>query len=132
MTTARDAAAPAERIATLLEARREDLAEAALAEIRSRIPAYRDADPDLIEDVADHIRAHHDFLCGVLRRGRPAEPRELDFVARPAAPRPRRGVALDASLAPFRCSHVVVWDAIAETPIETRAPAEEARAAAGS
>jgi PucR-like helix-turn-helix protein/diguanylate cyclase with GGDEF domain len=131
MTTARDAAAPAERIAAFLEARREELAEAALEAIRSRIPAYRDADPDLIEDVAGHIRAHHDFLCGVLRRGRPAEPRELAFVARHAALRARRGVALPDFLEAFRCYHNVVWEAILESARETDA-ADEALAAAGS
>src|ERR1700754_4938370 len=131
MTTARDASAT-DGIAGVLEARREELAEAALAAIRSRLPAYRNADPDLVEDVAGHIRAHHDFLCGVLRRGRPAEPRELDFVARHAALRARRGVALADFLAAFRCYHMVVWDAIAESAIETHAPAEEALAAAGS
>src|ERR1700709_2436829 len=125
MTTARDAAAT-DRIAGVLEARREEPTSAALEEIRSRLPTYRDADPDLIEDVAGHIRAHHDFLCGVLRRGWPAEPREVDFVARHAAMRARRGVALADFLAAFRCYHNVVWQAIAEAAIETHASAEDA------
>ena len=131
MTIAPDAAS-AGRIAGVLESRREELASAALEAIRSRLPTYRDADPDLIEDVAGHIRAHHDFLCGVMCRGRPAEPRELDFVARHAALRARRGIALADFLEAFRCYHNVVWEAILESARDTHAPADEALAAAGS
>src|SRR6185312_17223453 len=131
MTIAPDAAS-AGRIAGVLEARREELASAALEAIRSRLPTYRDAAPDVIEDVAGHIRAHHDFLCGVMRRGRPAQPRELDFVARHAALRARRGIALADFLEAFRCYHNVVWEAMSDAARDAGTPLDEAVATAGS
>ena len=69
MATAGEVPATAARIADSLEARREELVAAAFDAIRARLPVYRDAPPDLAEDVAGHIRAHHDLLCAVLRRG---------------------------------------------------------------
>jgi len=131
MATTRDAPS-ADRIAGALEARRDELVTVALEAIRARLPVYRDADTDLIEDVAGHIRTHHDFLCDVLRRGRPAEPGELGFVARHAALRARRGFALVDFLEAFRCYHHVVWEAMLESVREMHAPADEALATAGS
>src|SRR5919198_850661 len=82
--------------------------------IRARLPVYRDADAALAEDVLGHIRRHHDLLCAVLRRGRPAEARDFRFVARHAALRARRGVALPDFLEAFRCYHNVVWEAMTD------------------
>jgi hypothetical protein len=122
MATAR-ASAGTELIAAALEARREQLISASLDETRSRIEAYRDADPDLLEHVRQHIAEHHDLLCAVLRRGRPALPREFEFVARQAAHRARRGIALQDFLEAFRIYHNVIWDAVlaaADDNVETR------------
>jgi sugar diacid utilization regulator len=131
MATARETA-PGEQIAGVLEARREELVAAAFDAIRSRLPVYRDADAALQEDVREHIRVHHDLLCDVVRHGRPPKSRDLAFVARHAALRARRGVALADFLAAFRCYHHVVWEAVRETARETGAPPEEALDAAGA
>src|SRR5512132_2429685 len=125
MGAARQAARAGDRIATVLEARRDELVAAAFDAIRARIPVYRHADPALAEDVLGHIRAHHDLLCDVLRRERPAEPRDFRFVARHAALRARRGVALTDFLEAFRCYHNVVWDAMSEAAGDGRVPASE-------
>ena len=132
MATAHEATASADRIAGALEARRDELVATAFDEIRARLPVYRDADPALAEDVVGHIRMHHDLLCAVLRRGRPAEVRDFRFVARHAALRARRGVALGDFLEAFRCYHHVVWDAMADAARDTGAPADEVLASAGS
>jgi hypothetical protein len=132
MATAHEATASADRIAGVLEARRDDLVAAAFDAIRARLPVYRDADPALAADVVGHMRTHHDLLCAVLRRGRPAEVRDFRFVARHAALRARRGVALADFLAAFRCYHNVVWEAMADAARDTGAPADEVLAAAGS
>lgn len=129
MTPARDTAG-ADLIADALEARREELISAALEETRSRMAAYREADPDLLADVRRHIGEHHDLLCAVLRRGRPAAAREFEFVGRHAALRARRGVALQDFLEAFRTYHNVVWDAVVAAAGEHDEAAEQALAAA--
>jgi PucR C-terminal helix-turn-helix domain/GGDEF-like domain len=125
-------AAPADRIAGALETRRDELVDAAWAAIRTRLPAYRHTDPATVADVLEHIRAHHDLLCAVLRRGRPAEPRDFRFVSRHAALRARRGIALEDFLAAFRCYHSIVWDAIVDAAHDARAPTDDALATAGT
>src|SRR4029078_3863745 len=132
MATAHEATASADRIAGALEARRDELVATAFDAIRARLPAYRDADPALAEDVVGHIRTHHDLLCAVMRRGRPAEVRDFRFVARHAALRARRGFALSAFLEAFRCYHHVVWEAMADAARDSGAGADEVLAAAGS
>ena len=94
MATAHEATASADRIAGALEARRDELVAAAFDAIRARLPAYRDADPALAEDVAGTSATHHDLLCAVLRRGRPAEAARLPVRRPPCrAARPARGRA---------------------------------------
>ena len=68
----------------------------------------------------------------MLRRGRPPEVRDFRFVARHAALRARRGVALADFLEAFRCYHNVVWEAMTDAALHAGAPAHEALAVAGS
>jgi hypothetical protein len=117
-------------IPAALEARRDELISASLEAIRSRMRAYRQADPALLEDVRRHIGAHHDLLCAVLRRGRPAAPREFAFVGRHAALRARRGIALGDFLEAFRTYHNVVWDAVLGASRDSREAAGAALEAA--
>ena len=117
-------------IAAALESRREELVGAGLNSIQSRMSAYREADPALLEDVRAHIGAHHDLLCAVLRRGRPATAREFAFVGRHAALRARRGIALADFLEAFRSYHNVVWDAVVDASQDSREAAGEALEAA--
>jgi sugar diacid utilization regulator len=129
MATAPDAAG-ADVIATALESRREYLISASVDAIQSRMSAYRQADPALLEDVGAHIGEHHDLLCAVLRRGRPATARELGFVGRHAAMRARRGIALVDFLEAFRTYHNVFWDAVVDASQESHEAAGEALDAA--
>jgi PucR C-terminal helix-turn-helix domain/GGDEF-like domain len=120
----------ADLIADALEARRDELISTGVAEIRSRMETYRRADPALIEDVSGHIAQHHDLLCAVLRRGRPATAREFEFVARHAALRARRGISLSDFLEAFRTYHNVVWDAVLAASRSGGESEEQALAAA--
>jgi hypothetical protein len=129
MATARDAVG-ADVIAAALASRRGELIAAALDTIQSRMAAYRQADPGLLEDVRRHIGAHHDLLCGVLRRGRPAAPREFQFVRRHAALRARRAISLPDFLEAFRAYHNVVWDAVLAASQGSREAGEQALGAA--
>jgi hypothetical protein len=117
--------AGADVIAGALEARRDELIAAALDAIRARMPAYREADPALLEDVRTHIAEHHDLLIAVLRRGRPPAPGEFGFVARRAALRARRGISLVDFLEAFRSYHDVVWDSMVDAARESGVAGDE-------
>ncbi len=116
----------ADLVASALASRREEIVTGAFDTILARMPAYRGADPALLEDVRGHIAIHHDLLCEVLRRGRLPRPRELDFVERHAALRARRGLSLPDFLEAFRIYHNVVWDAVLEASRDDRAAKDQA------
>jgi hypothetical protein len=99
-------------LADILEARGGELVVAAMERIRARVPAYRDADGALLEDVRQHVVQHHELICQVLRRDSPPQPRELEFVARHAALRARRGILLGDFMEAFRAYNEVLWDAM--------------------
>jgi PucR C-terminal helix-turn-helix domain/GGDEF-like domain len=120
----------ADVIADALEARRGELISAGVEEIKDRMDTYRLADTALIEDVTKHIGAHHDLLCAVLRRGRPAAVRDFAFVGRHAALRARRGISLSDFLEAFRSYHNVVWDAVLDASRAGPEAADQALAAA--
>ena len=99
-------------LADILEARGDELIVAATERIRARVPVYRDADEALLASVHEHVAQHHGLVCAVLRRGTPPTPRELDFVARHAALRARRGIPLADFMEAFRAYNEVLWDAM--------------------
>ncbi|MDA0161699.1 helix-turn-helix domain-containing protein [Solirubrobacter ginsenosidimutans] len=99
-------------LADILDARSDELIAAAMERIQARVPTYRDADPALLEDVRRHVAEHHALICTVLRRDAPPQPRELEFVARHAALRARRGVPLADFMEAFRAYNAVLWDAL--------------------
>jgi hypothetical protein len=129
MAKARDRVG-ADVIADALQARRDELISAGVEDITGRMGAYRRADPKLLEDVTRHIGQHHDLLCDVLRRGRPASVGEFEFVGRHAALRARRGISLADFLEAFRSYHNVVWDAVLDASQEGDEAADQALAAA--
>ncbi len=116
-----------ERIATMLAARRAELATGSLREIRAAIPAYSAIDdPVILADVTEHVAENHDALRSSLVRGEPVTAQELAFIGPHAALRARRGVPLADFLQAFRIGHRVIWDAIVEFA------AEDAQAAAAA
>jgi hypothetical protein len=115
-----------ERLAAALEVRREELIGAAMDAILARVPAYREMDPALLADVRGHIGVQYELFVDVLGRDRPVEPREMEFIARHAALRARRGVPLVDFLTAFRCFHEVMWDAILAEGGEDAVPAARA------
>ena len=116
-----------ERIATMLAARRAELATESLREIRAAIPAYSAIDdPMILADVTEHVAENHDALRSSLVRGEPVTAQELAFIGPHAALRARRGVPLADFLQAFRIGHRVIWDAIVEFAAED----EQAAAAA--
>ena len=116
-----------ERVAAMLEARREELAQQTLERIRHAIPAYATIeDAAILADVTQHVAENHDVLRTSLLRGRPVTEEDLAFIRPHAALRARRGVPVADFLQAFRIGHWVIWDAIVELAEED----EEVRAAA--
>jgi sugar diacid utilization regulator len=116
-----------DRIATMLAARRAELATDSLREIRAAIPAYSAIDdPVILADVTEHVAENHDALRSSLVRGEPVTASDLAFIGPHAALRARRGVPLADFLQAFRIGHRVIWDAIVEFAAED----EQAAAAA--
>ena len=102
-----------QRIATMLAARRAELATESLSAIRAAIPTYAEiGDPLILADVTEHVAENHDALRASLVRGRPVTEQDLAFIRPHAALRARRGVPLADFLHAFRIGHRVIWDAI--------------------
>jgi PucR C-terminal helix-turn-helix domain/GGDEF-like domain len=121
-----------ERVAAMLAARREELAEVSLQAIREAIPAYSAIDdPKILADVTEHVAENHDALRGSLLRGRPVTEEDLAFIRPHAALRARRGVSLADFLHAFRIGHRVIWEAILELASEDAEASSAALTAAG-
>ena len=102
-----------QRIATMLAARRAELATESLGAIRTAIPTYAEiGDPVILTDVTEHVAENHDALRASLVRGLPVTEQDLAFIRPHAALRARRGVPLADFLHAFRIGHRVIWDAI--------------------
>jgi DNA-binding PucR family transcriptional regulator len=70
-----------QRIATMLAARRAELASESLTAIRAAIPAYGDIDdPVILADVTEHVAENNDALRASLVRGRPVTEQDLPFI----------------------------------------------------
>ncbi len=108
-------------VADVLTMRRDELLAAAG---EAYATCHRDADPALA-DARRHIAQHHDLLCEVLRRGRMAEPHELDFIERQAAMRARQGSSLTDVLEAFSAYRTIACDAV----LDASAAADQAHAA---
>ena len=122
-----------ERVAAMLAARREELAEESLRAIRREIPAYAAIDDAaILADVTEHVAENHDALRASLTRGRPVTVEDLAYIRPHAALRARRGVPLADFLHAFRVGHRVIWDAIIELAGDDEEARRVALRAAGS
>jgi hypothetical protein len=121
-----------DRVAAMLAARRAELAEASLGEIRAAVPAYGAIDdPKLLSDVTQHVAENHDALRASLLRRTPVTAEDLAFIRPHAAFRARRGVALADFLHAFRIGHRVIWEAILDLADEDSLARDGALVAAG-
>jgi sugar diacid utilization regulator len=118
-------------VVAALEARRDELAEETLRQIRAESPAYaRVEDPALLADVTAHVAENHDALRRSLARGGPVSPDELAFIRPHAALRARRGIPLADFLHAFRIGHRVIWDAVLDVAVTGEEGREAALASA--
>jgi sugar diacid utilization regulator len=112
---ARDPQPAFELMVAALAARRQELAETTLQQIRDEIPAYaRIEDPALLADITEHVAENQDALRESLARRRPVTAADLAFIRPHAAMRARRGVPLADFMHAFRIGQRVVWEALQE------------------
>jgi len=105
--------APAAAIAALrdtLDARLEDLADAATQLILAEIPAYRDATPVLRDDVRTHVLSHLRISLRTFSEARPVTREELLFVRGHAARRVGH-IPIAEFVNAFYVGERVLWDA---------------------
>ncbi len=105
--------APAVAIAALrasLDARLEDLADAATELILAEIPAYRDATPALRDDVRTHVLSHLRISLSTFSEARPVTREELLFVRGHAARRVGQ-IPIAEFVNAFYVGERVLWEA---------------------
>ena len=106
-------AAPATAIAALratLDARLDDLADAATELILAEIPAYRAATPALRDDVRTHVLPHLRISLSTFSEARPVTREELLFVRGHAARRVGQ-IPIAEFVNAFYVGERVLWDA---------------------
>jgi hypothetical protein len=105
--------APAAAIAALrdtLDARLEDLADAATELILAEIPAYGDATPELRDDVRAHVLSHLRISLSTFSEARPVTREELLFVRGHAARRVGH-IPIAEFVNAFYVGERVLWEA---------------------
>lgn len=105
--------APAEAISALrdtLDARLDDLADAATQLIVAEIPAYRNATPALRDDVRAHVLSHLRISVSTFSEARPVSREELLFVRGHAARRVGR-IPIAEFVNAFYVGERVLWEA---------------------
>lgn len=98
----------------MLEERRSELSDAAVAAMLEAIPAYGELGDEFVRDLRDHVDAHYETLLRTLGQERAVTAQELAFVRAPASRRARNRVALADFLHAFRVGQQVLWDALVE------------------
>jgi hypothetical protein len=105
--------APVAAIAALrdtLDARLDDLADAATQLILAEIPAYRDATPALRDDVRTHVLSHLRISLSTFSEARPVTREELLFVRGHAARRVGH-IPIAEFVNAFYVGERVLWEA---------------------
>src|SRR5262249_51786213 len=131
MTTLVPGVAAMERVAAMLAARRDELAQESLRAIRANVPAYAAiTDESILADVTEHVAENHDALRGSRVRGRQVPRVRRAFTAPAARLRARRGAAVADFLHAFRIGQHVLWGAIVELADQDAEARAEALASA--
>ncbi len=107
----RMAALAPERILQEFERRRDQLSDDIAAILMDEIPAYAAlSSPDFDADLRRSIGEHQDALAGHVRRGRPLEPEDVEYVRRSATSRARAGLPIADYLRALRLGQRRLWE----------------------
>jgi hypothetical protein len=123
---------PQRRVGEALASRYAEIGQAVAARIVDEIPGYRDASPELIND----LRAGATATVGVLARthaeGSMVRREDVAFVRELAARRVHQGISLEVFVHAYRVALLAYWDACADEATRLRISREAGFALARS
>src|SRR5438105_6586360 len=99
------------RVGEALADRYIEIGEAFAARILDEIPAYRDAAPDVINDLRAGATATAEVLARTLAEGSTVRREDLGFLRELAARRVHQGVSLEVFIHAYRVALLAYWDA---------------------
>ena len=102
------------RVGEALAGRHTEVGRAIAARIVDEIPGYRDAAPELIDDLRAGATATAELLGRTLAEGSTVRREDLGFLRRLAARRVRQGVSLEVFIHAYRVALLAFWDACAD------------------
>jgi hypothetical protein len=102
------------RVGEALADRYTEIGQAITARILDEIPSYRDAAPELINDLRAGATATAEVLARTLAEGSTVRREDLGFLRELAARRVRQGVSLEVFIHAYRVALLAYWDGCAE------------------
>ncbi|WP_149182828.1 CdaR family transcriptional regulator [Streptomyces sp. TRM49041] len=100
------------RILLAVQDRLEEVAQAAVAVMRTEIPSYALQDERFFDDVREQVLEHYRMQLAALAGDRDIAPEDLLFSRAAAMRRARAGFALEDWISAFRVGRQVLWDAL--------------------
>ena len=120
------------RVGAALAGRSAEIGDAVAARILEEIPDYRDAGPEVINDLRAGATATIELLVRTFAEGSTIRREDLGFLRELAARRVHQGVSLDVFVHAYRVALLAYWDVCAEEATRMRIPRAAGFALAGS
>jgi PucR C-terminal helix-turn-helix domain/GGDEF-like domain len=120
------------RVGEALAGRYAEIGQAIAARIVDEIPAYRDAAPELINDLRAGATATVEVLARTHAEGSTVRREDVAFVRELAARRVHQGVSLEVFVHAYRVALLAYWDACADEATRLRISREAGHALARS
>ena len=108
------------RVGEALAGRYTEIGQAIAARILDEIPSYREAAPDLINDLRTGATATAEVLARTLADGSTVRREDLGFLRELAERRVHQGVSLEVFIHAYRVALLAFWDACAEDAMRLR------------
>jgi PucR C-terminal helix-turn-helix domain/GGDEF-like domain len=102
------------RVGEALAGRYTEIGQATAARIVDEIPGYRDAAPELINDLRAGATATVEVFARTFAEGSTVRREDVGFVRELAARRVHQGVSLEVFLRAYRVALLAYWDACAD------------------
>jgi hypothetical protein len=120
------------RVGEALAGRYAEIGQAIAARAFDEIPGYRDATPELINDLIAGATATAELLARTFAEGSTVRREDLAFLRELAARRVHQGISLEAFVRAYRVALLAIWDACAEEATRLKIPREAGFALARS
>ena len=108
------------RVGEALAGRYAEIGQAIAARIVDEIPGYRDAAPELIDDLRAGATATAEVLARTFAEGSTVRREDLAFLRGLAARRVHQGVGLEVFIHAYRVALLAYWDACADEATRLR------------